>query len=75
MVGVNNKDPLGLPHPAAPLGGHRSVDHHGWILGALLFLIVIAGIAGIVVAMMSGQPTVAVIVALVTGAFVAGSTC
>jgi hypothetical protein len=74
MVGVNNRDPMGLPHPAAPLVSRRSAEHH-WVLGALLFLIVIAGIAGIVVAMMSGQPTVAIIVALVTGAIVAGSTC
>jgi hypothetical protein len=73
MVGVNNK-PVGLPHPAAPLVGRRSTEHH-WVLGSLLFLIVIAGIAGVVVATMSGQPTVAIIVALVTGAIVAGSTC
>jgi hypothetical protein len=75
MVGLNNK-PVDIPSvPAAPLVSRRSVDHHSWVLGALLFLIVIAGIAGVVVAMMSGQTTVAIIVALVTAAIVGGSTC
>jgi uncharacterized membrane-anchored protein len=74
MVGMNNQDPMGLPHPAARVAGHKPADHH-WVLGGLLFLIVIAGIAGIVVAMMSGQPTIAIIVALITGAIVAGATC
>ena len=74
MVGLNGK-PVGLPLPARPLVARRPVDHHSWVLGTLLFLIVIAGIAGVVVAMMSGQPTIAIIVALVTGAIVAGSTC
>jgi uncharacterized membrane-anchored protein len=73
MVGINNK-PVALPQPAAPLVSRRPTEHH-WVHGALLFLIVIAGIAGIVVAMMSGQTTVAVIVALVTAAIVGGSTC
>jgi hypothetical protein len=73
MVGVNNH-PIGLPQPAAPLVGRRSTGHH-WVLGALLFLIVIAGIIGIVVAIMSGQATVAIIIALCTGAIVAGSSC
>ena len=74
MVGVNGK-PVGLPPPTTPLVARRPVDHHSWVLGALLFLIVIAGIAGVVVAMMSGQPTVAIIVALVTAAIVGGSAC
>lgn len=74
MVGINNQDPMGLPHPAARVVGHKTADHH-WVLGALLFLIVIAGIAGVVVAVMSGQPTIAIIIALITGAIVAGSTC
>ncbi len=74
MVGVND-DPMGLPQPAPPLVARRSVDHHSWVLGALLFLIVIAGVAGVVVATMSGQTTVAIIVALLTAAIVAGSTC
>ena len=74
MVGLNNKDPMGLPHPAARVVGHKTADHY-WVLAALLFLIVIAGIAGIVVAVMSGQPTIAIIIALITGAIVAGSTC
>jgi hypothetical protein len=73
MVGINGK-PVGLPQPATPLVGRRPTEHH-WVLGSLLFLIVIAGIAGVVVAIMSGQTTVAIIVALVTGAIVAGSTC
>jgi hypothetical protein len=73
MVGVN-EDPMGLPQPARPHAGRKSVDH-SWVLGTLLFLIVIAGIAGVVVATMSGQTTVAIIIALFTAAIVAGSTC
>lgn len=73
MVGVN-EDPMGLPQPVVPLVGRRRAEHH-WVLGTLVFLILIAGIGGVVVAMMTGQTTVAIIVALFTAAIVAGSTC
>jgi hypothetical protein len=72
MVGVN-EDPMGLPQRPPALAGRKS--DHSWVFGALLFLIVIAGLAGIVVAMMSGQPTIAFIIGLFTAAIVAGSTC
>ena len=46
-----------------------------WLLAALLSLILIAAIPGVVVALSSGMPTVAIVVALVTGAVFAGVLC
>ncbi len=46
-----------------------------WLLATLLSLILIAAIAGVVVALSSGMPTVAIVVALVTGAVFAGVLC
>ena len=46
-----------------------------WLLAILLTAILIAAIAGVVVALSSGMPTVAIVVALVTGAVFAGVLC
>lgn len=72
MVGAHN-DPLG-PKPAPPLTRGSSVDGHRVLMGLLLLLIGVASIAGVAVAAASGQPTVAIIIALVAGAFFFGLT-
>lgn len=46
-----------------------------WLLAALMMTILIAAIAGVTVALFSGMPTVALIIALVTGAIFAGMAC
>ncbi|MGV0834032.1 hypothetical protein [Mycolicibacterium thermoresistibile] len=51
-----------------------SVDTR-WLLGVLLVLIAICAIAGIVVATSMGQTTVALVIALITGAFFLGLLC
>ncbi|PRC45961.1 hypothetical protein C6A85_92515, partial [Mycobacterium sp. ITM-2017-0098] len=39
-----------------------------WLLAALMMTILIAAIAGVTVALFSGMPTLALVIALVTGA-------
>jgi hypothetical protein len=74
MVGVN-EDPTGQPHPAPPLTHGSSVDARHWFLGTLLFVIGISAIVGVVVAAVSGQTTVALIIALFAGAFFSRVAC
>jgi hypothetical protein len=70
-----NKDPMGHPHPVPPLSRHSSIDAKHWFLGTLLFVIGVSAIAGIVVAAMSGQTTIALIIALFAGAFFSRCAC
>jgi hypothetical protein len=74
MVGANEDSP-GKPHPAPPLAHHSSIDGHRVLLGLLLLLIGIAAIVGVVVAAMSGQGTVALIIALLAAAFFSRVGC
>ncbi|WP_231750812.1 hypothetical protein [Mycobacterium sp. NAZ190054] len=46
-----------------------------WALAVLMVALLIAAIAGVVVALYSGMPTVALVIALVTGAVFAGVAC
>lgn len=45
------------------------------VISVLMILLLVAAIAGVVVALSSGMPTVALVIALVTGAVFAGSLC
>ena len=74
MVGVND-DPLGHPQPVPPLAKSSSVDARHWFLYTLLVIIGISAIVGIVVSAMSGQTTVALIIALFAGAFFSRVAC
>ena len=74
MAGVND-DPMGHPQPAPPLAKSSSIDARHWFLGTLLFVIGVAAIVGIVVTAMSGQTTVALIIALFAGAFFSRVAC
>ncbi|WP_111512446.1 hypothetical protein [Mycobacterium kyogaense] len=46
-----------------------------WLIGFVMAAVLIAGITGVVLALSSGLPTVAIVVALMTGAVFAGSLC
>lgn len=46
-----------------------------WFVAILMMAILIAAVAGVVVALSSGMPTVALVIALVTGAVFAGVAC
>ena len=74
MMGAN-KDSMGEPRRARPVTPSSSVDGHRVLLGLLLFLIGISAIVGVVVAAVSGQGTVALIIALFAGAFFSRVFC
>jgi len=70
-----NEDPIGKPHPVRPVPPSSSLDGHRVLLGVLLVLIAIAAISGIVFAAVSGQGTIALIIALFAGAFFSRVGC
>jgi hypothetical protein len=74
MIGAN-KDSLGEPRPVRPVHPSSAVHGHRVLLGVLLVLIAIAAIAGIVIAAVSGQVTIALIIALFAGAFFSRVGC
>ena len=74
MVGANEDSP-GEPKPAPPITPHPSIDGHRLLLGFLLVLIGICAIVGVVVAAMSGQGTIALIIALFAAAFFSRVFC
>jgi hypothetical protein len=74
MIGAN-KDSLGEPRPVRPVHPSSAVHGHRVLLGVLLVLIAIAAIAGIVLAAVSGQVTIALIIALFAGAFFSRVGC
>ena len=73
MLGADD-EPIVRPRPARPLVRRPSAEIR-WALGALLVLIAIAAIVGVVVAAVSGQPTIALIIALFAGAFFSRVAC
>jgi hypothetical protein len=74
MIGAN-KDPMGKPRPVRPVHPSSSLDGHRVLLGLLLVLIGISAIVGIVFAAVSGQGTIALIIALFAGAFFSRVGC
>ncbi|PQE01846.1 hypothetical protein CYL16_07425 [Mycobacterium sp. EPG1] len=64
-----------VPQPVdSPRAGHPS-GQVNWALAFLMMMLLIAAIAGVVVALFSGMPTLALVIALVTGAVFAGVAC
>ena len=61
--------PTTRPHTGA-VNGHRVM-----LLGIVLVLIAVAAISGIVFALSTGQPTVALIIGLISGAFFSRVGC
>ncbi|MCZ0730064.1 hypothetical protein [Mycolicibacterium iranicum] len=58
----------------APRTAHAS-SHVNWALAFLMLTILIAAVAGVTVALFSGMPTIALVIALITGAIFAGVAC
>jgi len=73
MDGVQD-DSVGHPKTIARSAAGSSFDTR-WLMAFLLWAIGISAIVGVVVATSMGQPTVALIIGLVAGAFIAGSVC
>lgn len=74
MVGARNSRVVRpAAHPPHPIGPPISATR--WLLGFLQVLIAISVIVGVVASMSMGYPTVAIIIALVGGAFFAGQAC
>ncbi len=63
------------PRTAMPPTAGGSINGHRMLMGLLLLLIGIAAIAGVLVAVSSGQPTIALIIGLVAAAFFARVGC
>ncbi|MDZ4268760.1 MAG: hypothetical protein U1D00_24255 [Mycobacterium sp.] len=64
-----------VPQNVEPPRTVRASAHVNWAVAFLMFAILIAAVAGVVVALTSGMPTVAILIALVTGALFAGLVC
>lgn len=58
-----------------PVESRQQAHTVNWLLAALMMTILIAAIAGVTVALVSGMPTLALVIALVTGAIFAGMAC
>ncbi|OAN30089.1 hypothetical protein [Mycolicibacterium iranicum] len=58
----------------APRTAHAS-SQVNWALAFLMLTILIAAVAGVTVALFSGMPTLALVIALITGAVFAGVAC
>lgn len=70
MAGIG--DGAMVPQELKPARAAHPVN---WLIGFVMATVLIAGIAGVVVALSSGLPTVAILIALVTGAVFAGALC
>ncbi len=65
----------GQSRSALPRAAGGSISGTRVLLALLLLLIAVAAVAGVIVAMTSGQPTVALIIGLVAAAFFARVGC
>jgi hypothetical protein len=69
------KSPLGTTRPALPPAAGGSINGMRVLMGILLLVILVGVIMGVVVALSSGQPTIALIIGLVGAAFFARVGC
>jgi hypothetical protein len=74
MVAPQNSS-LGTGRRALPPAAGGSINGMRVLMGILLFVILVGAIMGVVVALSSGQPTVALIIGLVAAAFFARVGC
>jgi hypothetical protein len=68
-MGGSKDAPLGQRRNALPRAGGGSINGTKVLLGLVLLLIAIASITGVVVAVSSGQPQIALIIGLLAAAF------
>ena len=64
-----------VPQELDPQRAAHASSSINWLVATLMMAILIAAIAGVVVALSSGMPTLAILIALVTGAVFAGQVC
>ena len=74
MLGPNDAS-VGQTRTAMPRAAGGSINGMRVLLGLVLFVIAVAAIMGVVVALSSGQPTIALIIGLVAAAFFARVGC
>jgi hypothetical protein len=74
MIGSHD-DGLDRSNTALPPAAGGSINGMRVLMGVLLLLIAVAAISGVVVALTSGQPTVAFIIGLVSVAFFSRVGC
>ncbi|OFJ55084.1 hypothetical protein [Mycolicibacterium grossiae] len=74
MIGSHD-DGLDTSNTALPPAAGGSINGMRVLMGLLLLLIAVAAISGVVVALTSGQPTVAFIIGLVSVAFFSRVGC
>jgi hypothetical protein len=74
MIGPSNGT-VRQSQSAMPRAAGGSINGMRVLLGLVLFIIAIAAIMGVVVALSSGQPTIALIIGLVAAAFFARVGC
>lgn len=70
MVGIG--EGAMVPQAVEP---HRAAHTVNWFVAILMVTLLVAAIAGVTVALVSGMPTLALVIALVTGAVFAGVAC
>ncbi|MGQ9351348.1 hypothetical protein [Mycolicibacterium gilvum] len=58
----------------SPRSAHAS-GQVNWMLALLMLMILVGAIAGVAVALFSGMPTIALVIALIAGAIFAGVAC
>ena len=74
MIGPDDGK-LAQPRTALPPAAGGSINGMRVLMGILLLAIAVGAIMGVVVALSSGQPTIALIIGLVTAAFFARVGC
>jgi hypothetical protein len=73
MVGIG--DGALVPRDIEPVRAAPASHPVNWGLAFLMVTVLIAGVTGVVLALSSGMPNVAIVIALVTGAVFAGQAC
>lgn len=74
MIGTTPGSPA-QSRTALPRATGGSINGMRLVVGLVLFVIAIAAVMGVVVALSSGQPTIALIIGLVAAAFFARVGC
>lgn len=64
-----------VPQQVKPSHAVRASHEINWVVAFLMTTVLIAGVAGVVLALSSGLPNVAIVIGLVTGAVFAGQAC
>jgi hypothetical protein len=64
-----------VPRQVQPSHAVRASHEINWVVAFLMMTVLIAGVAGVILALSSGLPNVAIVIGLVTGAVFAGQAC